>query len=72
MSMVADGQTVKLLLDGLSAQLFPSHLSSFNLVPMRVPMMTPNTTQDNLVIESEGGATFDPAVSVTEGRRISP
>ena len=71
MSMVADGQTVKLLLDGIEGAevQFPFSPVIFQFGSYaRANDDTADTTWDNLVIESEGGATFDPgAVSVTEG-----
>ncbi len=72
MSMVADGQTVKLLLDDIEgAEVnFPFspvifHFGSF----ARADNDTADTTWDNLVITSEGSATFHSAtkLSVREG-----
>ena len=76
MSMVADGQTVKLLLDGIEGAevQFPFSPVIFQFGSYaRANDDTADTTWDNLVIESEGGATFDPgAVSVTEGGLSQP
>ncbi len=76
MSMVADGQTVKLLLDGIEGAevAFPFSPVIFQFGSYaRANDDTADTTWDNLVIESEGGATFQPgAVSVTEGGLSQP
>lgn len=76
MSMVADGSTVKLLLDGIEgAEVnFPFspvvfHFGSY----ARAKNDTADTTWDNLVIESEGSASFiaDTGISVQENA-VSP
>jgi hypothetical protein len=64
MSMVADGKTVKLLLDGVQGVELPFPFSpvifQFGSYA-RANNDTADTTWDNLTIESEGSATFDPA-----------
>lgn len=77
MTMVADGFTVKLLLDGMEgAEVnFPFspvvfHFGSY----ARADNDTADTTWDNLVIESEGSASFlaDTGISVRENAISSP
>ncbi len=76
MSMVADGSTVKLLLDGIEGADVPFpfspvifHFGAF----ARANNDTANTTWDNLSIESEGGATFSPTgVGLREGGVSQP
>ena len=77
MSMVADGSTVKLLLDGIEgAEVdFPFspvifHFGSY----ARANNDTADTTWDNLVIESEGSASFlaDTGISVRENALSPP
>jgi len=63
MSMVADGSTVTLLLDGIEGPevAFPFSPVFFHFGAFaRANNDTADTTWDNLVIESEGGATFTP------------
>ncbi len=77
MSMTADGSTVKLLLDGIEGAevAFPFspvvfHFGSY----ARANNDTADTTWDNLVIESEGSASFysDTGISVQENAVSSP
>ena len=76
MSMVADGSTVKLLLDGIEGADVPFpfspvvfHFGAF----ARADNDTADTTWDNLSIESEGGATFSPSgVGLRQGGISQP
>ncbi|MBI2926803.1 MAG: hypothetical protein HYY24_13995, partial [Verrucomicrobia bacterium] len=72
MSMVADGKTVKLLLDGIQGAevKFPFSPVIFEFGSYaRANNDTADTTWDNLLIESTGAATFAPqAVSVRVGQ----
>ena len=72
MSMVADGKTVKLILDGIQGAevKFPFSPVVFEFGSYaRANNDTADTTWDNLKIESAGGATFAPAtVSVRVGQ----
>ncbi|MDA7866545.1 hypothetical protein N9B57_01285 [Verrucomicrobia bacterium] len=76
MSMVADGSTVKLILDGIEGAdvSFPFspvifHFGSF----ARADNDTADTTWDNLSIVSEGGATFSPSgVGLRQGGVSQP
>jgi len=72
MSMVADGKTVKLLLDGVQGVevKFPFSPVVFEFGSYaRANNDTASTTWDNLKIETAGGATFAPtAVSVRVGQ----
>ncbi|MDC0267748.1 hypothetical protein OAK97_00400 [bacterium] len=76
MSMIANGATVKLLLDGIEGAdvAFPFspvyfHFGSF----ARADNDTADTTWDNLVIESEGGATFvTSGIGVRKGMTSQP
>ena len=76
MSMVANGQTVKLLLDGVEGAEVPFPFSPvvFHFgAYARANNDNANVVWDNLVIESEGGATFSPAsVGVREGGVSQP
>ena len=76
MSMVANGQTVKLLLDGVEGADVPFPFSPvvFHFgAYARADNDQANVTWDNLVIESEGGATFSPGgIGVREGRSSQP
>jgi len=71
MSMVADGKTVKLLLNGVEGAevKFPFSPVVFEFGSYaRANNDTANTVWDNLVIETAGGATFNPrSVSVRAG-----
>jgi len=75
MGMVADGSTVKLMLDGVEGAevAFPFSPVIFQFGAFaRADNDTADTTWDNLSIESEGGATFSPSgVGVREGG-VSP
>src|SRR5262245_18052738 len=72
MSMVADGKTVKLLLDGIQGAevKFPFSPVVFEFgAYARANNDTADTTWDNLKIETAGGATFAPtAVNVRVGQ----
>lgn len=72
MSIEADGKTVKLYLDGIlgTEVRFPFSPVIFQFGAFaRANGDTANTTWDNLLIESEGGATFDPSqVGVLKGQ----
>jgi hypothetical protein len=72
MSMVADGKTVKLLLDGIQGAevKFPFSPVIFEFgAYARANNDTADTTWDNLKIETAGGATFSPtAVNVRVGQ----
>jgi hypothetical protein len=72
MGMIADGKTVKLLLDGIQGEevKFPFSPVVFEFGSYaRANNDTADTTWDNLKIETAGGATFAPtAVSVRVGQ----
>jgi hypothetical protein len=76
MSMVANGQTVKLLLDGVEGAEVPFPFSPvvFHFgAYARANNDNANVVWDNLVIESEGGATFSPGgIGVREGGTSQP
>jgi len=71
MGMIADGKTVKLLLDGIEGAevKFPFSPVVFEFGSYaRANNDTAKTVFDNLVIETAGGATFDPkSISVRAG-----
>src|SRR5207244_8446829 len=75
MSMVADGSTVKLLLDGIQGVevKFPFSPVIFEFGSYaRANNDTADTTWDNLKIETAGGSTFSPtALSVRVGQASS-
>lgn len=76
MSVIADGKTVKLLLDGIQGAevRFPFSPVVFEFGSYaRANNDTANTTWDNLVIDSTGGASFSPtSTGVRVGALSSP
>jgi hypothetical protein len=76
MTMEANGSTVKLILDGIEGAevAFPFSPVIFHFGAFaRANNDTADTTWDNLVIESEGGATFSPSgIGVRKGQISQP
>jgi hypothetical protein len=76
MTMEANGSTVKLILDGIEGAevSFPFSPVIFHFGAFaRANDDTADTTWDNLIIESEGGATFSPSgIGVRKGQTSQP